>query len=159
MALEIERKFLVSGDFRPYVSESVHIVQGYLCSSAGKTVRVRTWGKKGFLTIKGPTAPGSCSRFEWETEIPLKDAQELIALCDSGVIDKVRHLVPVGDHVYEVDEFGADNQGLVVAEVELSSEDEAFQRPQWLGKEVTGDRRYYNSSLLANPYSRWHEDR
>ena len=159
MALEIERKFLVSGDFRPFVSESVHILQGYLCSSSGKTVRVRTWGEKGFLTIKGPTAPGSCSRFEWETEIPLKDAQALIALCDSGVIDKVRHLVPVGDHVYEVDEFGADNQGLVVAEVELSSEDEAFQRPQWLGKEVTGDRRYYNSSLLANPYSRWHEDR
>lgn len=158
MALEIERKFLVSGDFRPHVSGSSRIVQGYLCSSAGKTVRVRIIGEKGFLTIKGPTLPGSCSRFEWETQIPLKDAEELLRLCDSGVIDKVRHLVKAGDHVYEVDEFSGENKGLVVAEIELSSEDEDFERPEWLGREVTGERRYYNSCLLNNPYSRWDED-
>ena len=158
MALEIERKFLVSGDFRPHVSGSSRIVQGYLCSSAGKTVRVRIKGEKGFLTIKGPTLPGSCSRFEWETQIPLKDAEERLRLCDSGVIDKVRHLVKAGDHVYEVDEFSGENKGLVVAEIELSSEDEDFERPEWLGREVTGERRYYNSCLLSNPYSRWDED-
>ena len=158
MPLEIERKFLVSGDFRPFVIESSRIVQGYLCSSSGKTVRIRIRGEKGFLTIKGPTLPGSCSRFEWETEIPLKDAEELIGLCDSGVIDKVRHLVKTGNHVFEVDEFYGDNQGLVVAEVELSSEDEAFERPSWLGREVTGDRRYYNSCLLNNPFCNWGED-
>ena len=155
MSLEIERKFLVSGDYKPFVHESVHILQGYLCSSAGKTVRVRTWGEKGFLTIKGPTAKDSCSRFEWEIEIPLDDARELISLCDGGVIDKVRHLVSFKDHVFEVDEFAGDNQGLVVAEVELSSEDEEFERPDWLGKEVTGERRYYNSCLLSSPYCSW----
>jgi CYTH domain-containing protein len=155
MALEIERKFLVEGDFRPHVNGSVRIVQGYLCSSAGKTVRVRIMGDRGILTIKGPTPKGSFSRFEWETEIPLKDAQELIALCDSGVIDKVRHLVRSGAHTFEVDEFFGDNQGLIVAEVELSSEDEDFQKPSWLGREVTGERRYYNSCLLLNPYCRW----
>ena len=158
MSLEIERKFLVSGDFRPFVTESSRIVQGYLCSSSGKTVRIRIRGEKGFLTIKGPTLPGSCSRFEWEAEIPLKDAEELIGLCDSGVIDKVRHLVKAGDHVFEVDEFSGDNQGLIVAEVELSSEDEAFERPSWLGREVTGDRRYYNSCLLRNPFCSWGDD-
>ena len=158
MSLEIERKFLVSGDFRPYVTESSRIVQGYLCSSSGKTVRIRIRGEKGFLTIKGPTLPGSCSRFEWETEIPLKDAEELIRLCDSGVIDKVRHLVKADNHTYEVDEFSGENLGLVVAEIELSSEDEEFERPEWLGKEVTGERRYYNSCLLTYPYSKWGED-
>ena len=155
MSLEIERKFLVSGYYKPFVHESVHILQGYLCSSAGKTVRVRTWGEKGFLTIKGPTAKDSCSRFEWEIEIPLDDARELISLCDGGVIDKVRHLVSFKGHVFEVDEFAGDNQGLVVAEVELSSEDEEFERPDWLGKEVTGERRYYNSCLLSSPYCSW----
>lgn len=158
MPIEIERKFLVSGEFRPDVYESVHIVQGYLCSSAGKTVRVRTWGEKGFLTIKGPTAKDSCSRFEWEIEIPLKDALELIKLCDGGVIDKVRHLVSFNGHLFEVDEFSGENQGLVVAEVELASEDEDFEKPDWLGPEVTGDRRYYNSRLLANPYVTWNQD-
>ena len=121
-------------------------------------VRELCKGEKGFLTIKGPTLPGSCSRFEWETQIPLKDAEELLRLCDSGVIDKVRHLVKAGDHVYEVDEFSGENKGLVVAEIELSSEDEDFERPEWLGREVTGERRYYNSCLLNNPYSRWDED-
>ena len=118
-------------------------------------MRVRTWGEKGFLTIKGPTAKDSCSRFEWEIEIPLDDARELIGLCDGGVIDKVRHLVSFKGHVFEVDEFAGDNQGLVVAEVELSSEDEEFERPDWLGKEVTGERRYYNSCLLSSPYCSW----
>lgn len=158
MALEIERKFLVAGDFRPFVSGSVRIVQGYLCSSAGKTVRVRIKGEKGFLTIKGATPEGSFSRFEWEIEIPLKDAEELIALCDAGVIEKVRHLVRSGAHVFEVDEFCGTNQGLIVAEVELSSEDEEFERPAWLGREVTGERRYYNSCLLKYPYCKWSED-
>lgn len=158
MALEIERKFLVEGDYRPYVSCSARIVQGYLCSSAGKTVRVRIKGNRGFLTIKGPTPSGSCSRFEWEAEIPLKDAEELLGLCESGTIDKVRHLVRYGSHTFEVDEFFGDNQGLIVAEVELSSEDEEFERPSWLGREVTGERRYYNSCLLRNPYCKWSEE-
>ena len=158
MALEIERKFLVKGDYKPFVTRSVHMKQGYLCSSEGKTVRIRISGEKGYITIKGPTPAGSFSRFEWEMEIPLHDAEGLLAMCDTGLIDKVRHIVPFEGHVFEVDEFAGENQGLVVAEVELSSEDEEFARPEWLGREVTGERRYYNSCLLSCPYSKWGED-
>ena len=152
MAVEIERKFLVCGDFRPDVRESVHIVQGYLNMEKNRTVRVRLRGDKGFLTVKGPVR--GISRFEWEREIPAEEASALLELC-TGVIDKTRHLVDYGGHTFEVDEFHADNEGLIVAEVELSSEDEQFLRPSWLGQDVSSDSRYYNSRLLVNPYKNW----
>ena len=157
MALEIERKFLVQGEFKKLARESVHIAQGYLSSASGRTVRVRLRGDRGFLTVKGPSKDGGLSRFEWETEIPASDARALLELCEPGVIDKTRWLVPAGDgrHTWEVDEFHLDNEGLIVAEIELSSPDDFFERPGWLGDEVTGDRRYYNSMLTHNPYKNW----
>ena len=155
--IEIERKFLVAGDFMQDACDSQHIAQGYLCSSSGRTVRVRLKGEKGYLTIKGPTGENGMSRYEWEKEIPAEEASQLIALCESGLIDKTRYIVPYGDHTFEVDVFHGDNEGLVIAEVELRSEDEEFQRPVWLGKEVTGDRRYYNSMLIRHPYKMWDE--
>ena len=154
---EIERKFLVAGDFREEVSGAGRIVQGYLSSTPGRTVRVRIRDGRGYLTIKGPAR--GLTRFEWEKEIPADEAEQLLALCTEGVIDKTRHLVPASDgHVWEVDEFHGDNAGLVVAEIELDSEDEPFVRPAWLGAEVTGDRRYYNSSLMRRPYKEWKQD-
>ena len=155
MAQEIEKKFLVKGDFKPFVKQSTHIVQGYLSSVPERTVRVRIKGDKGFLTVKGIGNESGASRFEWEMEIPKEDAADLINICEPGVIDKTRHLVKVGNHVCEVDEFHGANEGLVVAEVELGAEDEAFEKPDWLGEEVTGDVRYYNSMLMKNPYSKW----
>jgi len=152
MALEIERKFLVCGDFSADVRQSDDIVQGYLNMEKGRTVRIRIRSGKGYITVKGPT--DGVSRFEWEKEIPLEEAKDLIRLC-TGVIDKTRHLAPVGDHTFEIDEFHGDNEGLIVAEIELGSPDEAFERPSWLGEEVSFDRRYYNSQLLVNPYSKW----
>lgn len=157
MAQEIERKFLVRGPFQDQVQRSTRIVQGYLCSVPERTVRVRVKGDKGYLTIKGIGSASGASRFEWEREIPVPEAEELLALCEPGVIDKVRHLVPAGAHTFEVDEFHGENAGLVVAEVELAAEDEAFQRPPWLGTEVTGDTRYFNSMLMKLPYTRWPE--
>lgn len=153
--LEIERKFLVSGDYKPYVRESLRISQGYICTLPGRTVRVRTKGDKAFLTIKGRPAEGHLGRFEWEKEIPVDEALELMKLCLPGILDKTRHLVDYEGHVFEVDEFHGVNEGLVIAEVELLSENEKFERPDWLGKEVTGDRRYYNSYLSQCPYSEW----
>ena len=155
MAQEIERKFLVAGDFKPYARKSEHIVQGYLNSTPERTVRVRIKDDKGYMTVKGISSQSGVSRFEWEKEIPVNEARELINICEPGVIDKVRHLVDVGEHIFEVDEFYGDNEGLVVAEIELSSEDEAFVKPEWLGEEVTGDVRYYNSMLMKNPYKGW----
>ena len=155
MAQEIERKFLVKGDFKPFVEKSTRIVQGYLSSVPERTVRVRIKGDKGFLTIKGIGNESGASRFEWETEITKTDAENLLKICEPGVIDKIRHLVKAGKHTYEVDEFFGDNEGLIVAEVELSSEDEAFEKPEWLGEEVTGDPKYYNSMLMKNPYKNW----
>jgi adenylate cyclase len=155
MAQEIERKFLVKGDFMPFVTKSTRIVQGYLSSVPERTVRVRIKGDKGYLTIKGIGNESGASRFEWETEISKEDAENLLKICEPGVIDKTRHLVKAGEHTYEVDEFYGDNEGLTVAEVELSSEDEAFQKPEWLGEEVTGDPKYYNSMLMKNPYKNW----
>lgn len=156
--LEIERKFLVDGDFMPFVKESVHIAQGYLNTTPGRTVRVRIKGDKGFLTIKGPCSESGASRYEWEKEIPVSEAKELIKLCEEGIIDKTRHLIDAGKHTYEVDVFHGENEGLVMAEIELSSEDESFIMPDWLGKEVTGDRRYYNSMLMKHPYRTWESD-
>lgn len=155
MAQEIERKFLVSGDFKPQVSRHTRIVQGYLCSVPERTVRIRIKGEQGFLTIKGIGSASGASRYEWEREIPVAEAEELLAICEPGVIDKTRHLVEFAGKTFEVDEFHGDNEGLTVAEIELSSEDEAFERPVWLGQEVTGDARYYNSMLMKNPYQNW----
>ena len=155
MGLEIERKFLVAGDFKPFANKATRIIQGYLSSVPERTVRVRIKDDKGFLTVKGTSSKSGTTRFEWEKEIPVEEAQELIAICESGVIDKTRYVVEAGRHIYEIDEFHGDNQGLIVAEIELASEDETFAKPQWLGKEVTGDTRYYNSMLMKNPYRNW----
>lgn len=154
MAKEIERKFLVSGEFRQDSPESYRIMQGYICSDPDRTVRVRVRGDKGFLTIKGRSSEDGLSRYEWEKEIPVSEAFELMALCASGVIDKTRYLVPFGKHTYEVDVFHGANEGLVLAEIELSDEQEAFEKPSWLGEEVTGDVRYYNSMLSLHPFSK-----
>lgn len=159
MPTEIERKFKVAGDFRPYVTRSCRICQGYLNSAPERTVRIRMKGDKGYITVKGLSSDNGMSRYEWEKEIPVEDAIDMLRLCEQGVIDKTRHIVEVTDgnvtNVFEIDEFHADNEGLVIAEIELFSEDEEFLRPQWLGEEVTSDSRYYNSYLSAHPYTLW----
>lgn len=156
MAVEIERKFLVLSDsFREQAYRCDRIVQGYLCRQNGNSVRVRIRGDKGYLTIKGPSLDGGLSRYEWEKEITLSDAEELLLLCGSARIDKSRYLVRCGEHTYEVDEFYGDNEGLVVAEIELDSENEKFEKPDFLGEEVTGQARYYNSHLTRFPYKDW----
>lgn len=157
MHFEIERKFRVVGDFKSLAINCTHIQQGYIASGNGRTVRVRIRNNKGFLTIKGPSDKARLSRYEFETEIPLSDARDLMLICEPGVIDKHRYLVPVGRHVFEVDEFHGDNEGLIMAEVELGSEDEAYERPDWLGEEVTGDSRFYNSHMRKFPYKMWGE--
>lgn len=154
--LEIERKFLVANDsYKSLATSYSHIKQGYICRERGRTVRVRLRDGKAFLTIKGPSADNGLSRYEFEKEITVDEASHLFLLCKQGVIDKRRYLVPVGKHVFEVDEFYGDNQGLVVAEVELSSVDEQYEKPGFIGKEVTGDRRYYNSMLISHPFCTW----
>lgn len=155
MAQEIERKFLVEGDYKSSAVSSSHIVQGYICSTGGRTVRVRLRDQRAYLTIKGASDDNGLSRFEWETEIPYHDAHELLKLAVGPLIDKHRYLVPVGRHTFEVDEFHGDNEGLTLAEVELTSVGEEYTRPGWLGREVTGDRRYYNSHLRSYPYKEW----
>ena len=155
MAQEIERKFLVNGDFKSCAFKATRITQGYLSSVPERTVRVRVKGDKGFITIKGIGNASGASRFEWEKEIPVEDVKALLEICEPGVIDKTRYLVKAGEHTYEVDEFYGDNEGLTVAEVELSDENEAFDKPSWLGEEVTGDAKYYNSMLMKNPYKNW----
>lgn len=153
--IEIERKFLVKGDWRSEAIGSSRIMQGYIAHENGRTVRIRVRDEKAVLTIKGPSDAAGMSRFEWEREISMEDAVDLMSICQGGFIDKVRYIVPFEGHTFEVDEFAGANQGLVMAEVELGSEDEAFARPEWLGDEVTGDRRYYNSHLLGYPYCMW----
>lgn len=155
MATEIERKFLVEGDFSKGLFRSEHIMQGYICSEKGRTVRIRIRGDEGFLTIKGPSDDQGLSRYEFERRIPLEDAEQLFKLCEPGAIDKVRNWVKVGKHIWEVDVFHGANEGLVMAEIELASVDEAFDKPDWAGEEVTGDRRYYNSMLTKRPYTEW----
>lgn len=155
MGLEIERKFLVTGDFKPAARSHSHIVQGYICSQSGRTVRVRLRDEKGYLTIKGPSTDNGLSRYEFEKEISPDEANALMKLCEPGIIDKVRWLVPWGGHVFEVDEFFGENEGLIMAEVELSSPDEPVELPSFIGTEVTGNRRYYNSSLRQHPYKTW----
>lgn len=154
--LEIERKFLVNSDqFKALAFTKNHIAQGYLNSNPERTVRIRIKGESGFLTIKGKGNGSGVSRFEWETEIPLIEAKHLIQLCEKGVIDKIRYEVRSGNHVFEVDEFFGDNEGLIIAEIELNSEDESFEKPNWLGNEVTNDERYYNAYLSHHPYKTW----
>lgn len=156
MALEIERKFLVtSEDFKFETLKSTRITQGYLSSLPGRTVRVRIKGDKGFITIKGESNDSGTTRFEWEKEIPVEEANELLKICEPGLIDKTRFEIKSGNHIIEVDEFYAENLGLVVAEIELSNENEIVIKPSWLGKEVTGDTKYYNSALTKIPYSKW----
>ena len=156
MALEIERKFLVKDDsYKAMAYSASRIAQGYICSSRGRTVRVRIRDEKGYLTIKGPADSEGLGRYEWEKEIPMQEAQELMRLCEPGMIDKTRSLVKSGKHVFEVDEFYGENEGLTVAEVELESADESYEKPDFIGEEVTGDVRYYNSFLMKNPFSRW----
>ncbi|MBF2707391.1 CYTH domain-containing protein [Flavobacterium soyangense] len=154
--IEIERKFLVaSEDYKKEAFAKSRITQGYLNSIPERTVRVRIKGDKGFLTIKGASNESGISRFEWEKEIPVDEAQKLMLLCEKGVIDKTRFEVKIGSHIFEVDEFYGENEGLTVAEVELGSETETFEKPSWLGKEVTNDNRYYNSYLSKNPFMNW----
>lgn len=155
MAQEIERKFLVKGDFKKLATKSTRITQGYLSSVPERTVRVRVKGDKGYITIKGIGSQSGASRFEWEKEIPVEEVNELLKICEPGVIDKTRFLVPAGKHTFEVDEFYGENEGLILAEVELGSENESFEMPSWIGQEVTGDARYYNSMLMKNPYKSW----
>lgn len=157
--MEIERKFLVRDDsYKRLAHKSYRIKQGYICSGHGHTVRVRLRDEQGFLTIKGPSLDGGISRYEFEKEITLDEATQLFHLCQPGIIDKRRHLVTTADgHTFEVDEFYGDNEGLVIAEVELSAPDEPYDRPPFIGDEVTGDRRYTNASLSKTPYCMWSE--
>ena len=159
MPLEIERKFLVTDEsYKSLATSSSHITQGYICSEHGRTVRVRLRDGRAYLTIKGPSAPGGLSRYEFEKEITPDEGLSLLRLCEPGVVEKFRWLVPCGNHVFEVDEFLGDNDGLVVAEVELRAADEPYARPAFLGREVTGEERFYNSHLRRRPYKEWTAD-
>ncbi len=154
--IEIERKFLVTSDsFKKESYSKKRIIQGYLNSNPQRTVRVRIKEDKAYLTIKGLSNDSGMTRFEWEKEIPVEEAQILLQLCEKGVIDKTRFDIKVGPHTFEVDEFHGDNEGLVMAEIELESESELFEKPEWLGKEVTNNERYYNSFLSKSPFKTW----
>jgi adenylate cyclase len=154
MGVEIERKFLVTGDDWRVLGEPVLLRQGYLSTDPARTVRVRVEGEQGVLTIKGKNQ--GARRGEWEYPIPLDEAAELLdTLCPAPLVEKFRTRVTIGNHVWEVDEFLGANKGLLVAEIELAAEDEMFLLPDWVGAEVTGEARYYNSSLLKQPYSQW----
>lgn len=154
--IEIERKFLVnSNSYRTEASSVITITQGYLNSDPERSVRIRLTNQTGFLTVKGKSNTSGLSRFEWEKELSKTEAEALLKLCENTIISKTRYNVPVGAHVFEVDEFLGDNSGLVVAEVELGSEDEPFSKPDWLGEEVTGITKYYNSSLSTTPVCNW----
>lgn len=155
MPVEIERKFLVNGSFKNAAKGQRRIIQGYLNTDPTRTVRVRVADQKAFITIKGKGNESGMSRKEWEYEIPVSEAQQLLDICESGIIDKTRYLIDVGEHCFEVDEFYGENEGLILAEVELQSEDESFEKPNWLGEEVTGQNEYYNSSLMKSPYKTW----
>lgn len=159
--IEIERKFLVRKAGTPYRSQAYaasRITQGYICSERGRTVRVRMRDGRGFITIKGPSDGSGTTRYEFEKEITADEAEHLMRLCEPGLIDKTRYLVKSGRHTFEIDEFHGENDGLVIAEVELQSADEPFTKPDFVGEEVTGDRRFYNSSLRRMPFSAWRDD-
>lgn len=153
---EIERKFLVKNDsYKKLAFRKNRIVQGYLNSKPERNVRIRIYGNVGFITIKGKSSENGLSRFEWEKEIPLEEAEALMKLCEKGIIEKVRYEIKNGKHIIEVDEFSGENTGLILAEIELESEDESYSKPDWLGKEVTGNEKYYNSYLSKHPFSEW----
>ena len=154
--LEIERKFLVTSTaFKEESVKQTRIVQAYLNSHPDRSVRIRIKGNKGILTVKGKGNASGTSRFEWEKEISLIDAEALLPLCEKGSIHKTRYEIPKGEHIFEVDEFYDENEGLIIAEVELNNENELFEKPDWLGVEVTGDNKYYNSQLVSYPYLEW----
>jgi len=156
--LEIERKFMVTSErFKEEAHSVTRIVQGFLNTHPERTVRVRVKEKQGFITIKGKSNEEGTTRFEWEKEVPVVEAKALLKLCEEELIDKIRYEVKVGDHIFEVDEFFANNEGLIIAEIELNSEIEKFAKPAWLGREVTGDLKYYNSQLSKQPYKNWKE--
>ena len=155
MQIEIERKFLVKDDsYKAHAVESHRIRQGYIAHDSGRSVRVRIRDGQGILTVKGPFI-GLGSRPEWEKELSPQEAEDLFQLCKPGCVDKTRWIIPAGSRFFEVDEFHGENEGLVLAEIELGSGDEPFVRPSWLGEEVTGDKRYYNGSLARNPFKTW----
>ena len=154
--IEIERKFLVSSDdYRSEASSIITMTQGYLNSDPERSVRIRLTDQTGFMTVKGKSNESGLSRFEWEKEISKIDAEALLKLCQKTIISKIRYEVAVGNHLFEVDEFLGDNKGLVIAEIELGSEDEKFSKPDWLGEEVTGELKYYNSNLSNTPFCNW----
>ena len=153
---EIERKFLVKSDtYKTEAFSKKRIVQGFLNTHPERTVRVRIKDNSAFLTVKGKSNKAGTIRMEWEKEITVKDAEALLALCEEGKIDKVRYEVSVRNHIFEIDEFFGNNKGLTIAEIELSEENEKFKKPAWLGKEVTGKVKYYNSALSKNPFKNW----
>lgn len=149
MPNEIERKFLVRGDFKPYATSAHAITQGYLCRSPNRCVRIRLIDDQGVLTIKGPSSNNGLTRFEWEKSLSQDDAQQLLQLCEPGIIKKIRYRVPFLNHCFEVDEFDGNLKGLILAELELPNENETFEKPDWLGDEVTGDPKYYNAALSS----------
>jgi adenylate cyclase len=156
MLQEIERKFKVKNDaYKAEAVKVVRITQGYLSSVPERTVRVRLKDEEAFITIKGATNDRGTTRFEWEKSISVSEALQLLSLCEKGVIDKRRYIVPVGEYTFEVDEFYGDNEGLVMAEIELPDENATFTKPDWLGEEVTGDGRYYNAMLVKKPFKHW----
>lgn len=157
MSMEIERKFLVCAPYKHLAKSHTHIEQGYFETAPGRTVRVRIRDERAYLTIKGPSTDDGLSRYEFETEVSLDDGRQLMNLCRPGRIDKTRWLVPNGRHTIEVDEFHGDNEGLVMAEIELSSPDEPYERPSFLGRELTGDHRFYNKFLMSRPYCLWRQ--
>ncbi len=154
--IEIERKFLVTSEsFKNEAKKNTRIVQGFLNTHPERTVRVRIKGEHAFITVKGIGNTSGTSRFEWEKEITVKEAEQLLPLCEKGMIEKIRYEIPSGHHIIEVDVFSAENKGLILAEIELNNENESFLKPNWIGKEVTGDTRYYNSQLSKKPYMVW----
>lgn len=156
MNKEIERKFLVKSDFKKYSRSSFQLKQGYLSSVPERTVRIRIKGDQGYITIKGKSNASGISRFEWEKEISIEDAKALLKLCELGSIDKIRYIIPANNGLFfEVDEFLNQNEGLIMAEIELPSENTLFDKPDWLGEEVSGNIKYYNSYLSKNPFKSW----
>ena len=155
MSLEIERKFLVTGEFIQFAYKSERITQAYLSSNSSRSVRIRRKGDKAYITIKGKSSEDGTTRVEWEKEISIADAELLFPLCEDGMIDKTRYYIKNNENVFEVDVFHGENKGLCMAEIELGSAAQIFEKPGWLGQEVTGDDRYYNSQLVKHPFSKW----
>jgi adenylate cyclase len=156
MNKEIERKFLVKGNFKNFAIKSYKIAQGFLSTVPERTVRVRIRDNQGFITVKGISNEAGTTRFEWEKEIDLIEANNLLAICEPTIIEKVRYIIEANNNLFfEVDEFSGDNEGLLVAEIELPSENFEFNKPDWLGEEVTGQIKYYNSMIAKKPYSKW----